>query len=445
MKIIRSSARTKKVWEEIAYRDCGEFDRDAPTVVVDTSQKFQTHCGFGGALTESTGAALSKATEKDRRRVLENYYSKEGLNYNLGRISVHSNDFSLGNYTYVSAEDRELSTFSLERDERFVLPLVREALSIRKLELLSSAWSPPAWMKTNGDMNYGGRLRKDCYGVWADYYVRFLLELRKQGIEVSMLTAQNEPEAVQLWDSCNFTAEEEADFLENHLIPRLDENGFGNVKILIWDHNRDRVVRRASVTLAGEKLRKRVWGVGYHWYVSCEHGNLSALHALFPEKHILLTESSVELTNAAEQGSEQASGKWEHAERYARQMIHDFNNFSEGWIDWNMVLDEEGGPNHVSNFCDAHVTVDSKTGEVTYNPSFYYVGHFSRYILPGARRVLCLNDEEKDLHTCAYENPDGSRVAVILNTDWVKKIAFIADGKGCNITLPPRSIVTVLF
>lgn len=258
MKIIRSSARTKKVWEEIAYRDCGEFDRDAPTVVVDTSQKFQTHCGFGGALTESTGAALSKATEKDRRRVLENYYSKEGLNYNLGRISVHSNDFSLGNYTYVSAEDRELSTFSLERDERFVLPLVREALSIRKLELLSSAWSPPAWMKTNGDMNYGGRLRKDCYGVWADYYVRFLLELRKQGIEVSMLTAQNEPEAVQLWDSCNFTAEEEADFLENHLIPRLDENGLGNVKILIWDHNRDRVVRRASVTLAGEKLRKRV-------------------------------------------------------------------------------------------------------------------------------------------------------------------------------------------
>lgn len=445
MKIIRSSARTKKLWEVTEIRDSGEFERDVPTVVVDTSQKYQTHYGFGGALTESAAAALSKLSAENRRAVLERYFSPQGLGYTIGRISVHSNDFSLGNYTYTAEGDASLSTFSLERDERYVLPLVREVLAVRKIEMFSSAWSPPAWMKTNGEMNYGGKLRKDCYGAWADYYVRFLLELRKMGIEVSMLTAQNEPEAVQLWDSCNFTAEEEADFLKNYLIPRLDANGLGNVRLLIWDHNRDRVVRRASVTLADKALRERVWGVGYHWYVSNEHENLSALHALFPEKHILLTESSVELANAVEQGSEISGGKWEHAERYARQMISDFNNFSEGWIDWNIALDEQGGPNHVGNFCDAHVTVNSVSREAIYNPSFYYVGHFSRFIRPGAHRVLCVNDDQKDLHTCAYINTDGSRVAVVLNTDWVKKIAFIVDGKGCNITLPPRSIATILF
>ena len=444
MRIIRSSARTKKIWEEIEYRECGEFDRNVPTVVIDTAQKFQTHYGFGGALTESTGVALSKASEKDRFSVLEKYYSKKGLNYNLGRISVHSNDFSLGNYTYTRDDDRELKTFSLERDEKYVLPLVRDVLSVRKIELLSSAWSPPAWMKTNGEMNYGGKLRKDCYGVWADYYVRFLLELKKLGIEVGMLTAQNEPEATQLWDSCIFTAEEEAEFLEKYLIPRLDSNGLSDVKILIWDHNRDRVVRRASVTLSHKALRERVWGIGYHWYVSSEHGNLSALHALFPEKHILLTESCVEHSGLSGE-SDPSDTKWQNAERYARQMIADFNNFSEGWIDWNMALDEQGGPNHVRNFCDAHVTVNSETGEVTYNPSFYYVGHFSRYIQPGARRVLCLNDHGADLHTCAYVNTDGSRAAIILNTGRIQKIAFFADGEGRNITLPPRSIATVLF
>ena len=445
MKIVRSSARTKKLWQELEVEDGGAFERDVPTVVVDTSQKFQTHLGFGGALTESAAAALSKATPQEKRRVLEGYYTPQGLDYNLGRISVHSNDFSLGNYTYVREGDASLASFSLEREEKYVLPLVREVLAMRPIELLSSAWSPPAFMKTNGEMNYGGKLRKDCYALWADYYVRYLLALREQGIPVSMLTAQNEPEAVQLWDSCQYTAEDEAEFLEQYLIPRLDANGLGDVRILIWDHNRDRVVRRASVTLAHEALRRRVWGIGYHWYVSLEHSNLAAAHALFPEKHILLTESSVELTNTAEQGSGEAGGKWEHAERYARQMIEDFNNFSEGWIDWNIALDEQGGPNHVSNFCDAHVTVDSATGKAVFNPSYYYVGQFSRYIRPGARRVLCANDDGKDLYACAYVNPDGSRVAVILNCDWVKTVAFFADGQGRNLTLPPRSLTTVLF
>lgn len=445
MKIIRSSVQTQKFWEEREAEDLGTFERDLPTVAVDTAQKFQTHLGFGGALTESTGVALSYAGKEGRHKVLTDYYTPAGLNYNLGRISVHSSDFSLGNYTYVEEGDTTLSTFSTQRDEKYVLPLVREALGIRKIELLSSAWSPPGYMKTNGEMNYGGKLRRDRYALWAEYYVKFLLELKAKGIPVSMITAQNEPEASQLWDSCSFTAQEEADFLEHYLIPLLDKNGLSDVKILIWDHNRDRIVRRASVTMGSEALRKRVWGIAYHWYVSTEHTNLTAAHALFPEKHILLTESCVELVNAAEKSSAQSQGLWEHAERYAKQMIADFNNYSEGWIDWNMALDEQGGPNHVGNFCGAHVTVDSKTGKVTYNPSFYYVGHFSRYIQPGARRLLCANDNSADLFSCAYENPDGSRVAVVLNTDWVKTIAFIADGKGRNITLPPRSITTVLF
>ncbi|WP_319003777.1 hypothetical protein [Cytobacillus firmus] len=203
--------------------------------------------------------------------------------------------------------------------------------------------------------------------------------MEKEGVPIWGITIQNEPEAKQVWDSCLYTGEEERDFIKNRLGPSLEKNGHGDVKIIIWDHNRNVIFERAQDVLSDPETAKYVWRTGVHWYVSEEFENLSRVHDAFPDKHLIFTEGCIE-------GGPQP-GEWHTGERYGRNIIGDLNNHLEVWIDWNLVLNEEGGPNHVGNYCDAPVIVDTKKDEVHYNSSYYYIGHFSKFIKPGARRI----------------------------------------------------------
>ena len=164
---------------------------------------------------------------------------------------------------------------------------------------------------------------------------------------------QNEPAAKQTWESCLYTAEEERDFVRDHLGPALHAAGHADVKLLVWDHNRDLLVERATPIYADAEAARYVWGAALHWYVSEDFTQSSALHAAFPDKHILFTEGCWE-------GGVKL-GQWDRGERYSRNMIGDLRNWVCGWIDWNMVLDTRGGPNHVGNWCDAPVLVDAET------------------------------------------------------------------------------------
>lgn len=422
-----------------------EFEADLPTVSVNTDQTFQTHMGFGGAFTESASYVLATAGEKVREEVAKAYFSKEGLRYNMGRLSVHSNDFALGNYTYVEEGDAELKTFDCSHEEKWTLPFVDQAQAVaeRQISYVVSCWSAPAWMKTNDDMNHGGKLRRKYWGVWAEYCCKYIKTLISRGINVTMMTIQNEPEATQTWESCLFTAKEELEYIKTALIPALKKYGL-NTKIFIWDHNRDRVARRSAVTLADKEVRDAVYGVAYHWYVGEESKNLSVVHSLSPEKHLLLTECCVELTAPSENENGKRVTELAHAERYGRNIINDFNNWSEGWIDWNMTLDHTGGPNHVNNFCEAPVMI-MQDGSVKYNPSYYYIGHFSKFIEPGAKRVNCVNDCEKELYSVAYKNPNGETVVVMQNEGWIKNVSLYIDGKGVNVNMPSNSIITLVL
>lgn len=444
---IRSEKKDSKYWVPLPDRNMGHYDPRRPVIAVNTAYEYQEHMGFGGAFTEAAAFTLSEAPEAVRREALEAYFSKEkGLGYVLGRVHIHSCDFALGNYTYIEEGDSELKTFDMKREDQWVVPMIKDARDIagQPLKLLASPWSPPAFMKDTKEMNYGGKLLKEYYQSWANYYVKFIEGMKERDIDIWSVSIQNEPLATQTWDSCIYTAEEERDFIKHHLGPTL-KAAYPETDIIIWDHNRDILVERGAVVLVDPEASQYVWGTGNHWYVSEAFENLSTLHNLFPDKHILFTEGCVELTTTSENAQFNGYlGSWSNAERYGRNIIGDFNNWSRGWIDWNLVLNEIGGPNHVYNYCEAPIMYNRDTKELIYNNSYYYIGHFSKYLQVGAKR-LEISVMTDDVYATAFRNPNGDIVVVAQNEGWIAEMALVIDGKGVNINLPDHSITTYII
>jgi len=409
------------------------------TMKVNPSVTYQKIIGFGGAFTESACYTLNQMPKDKQEEVLQAYFNKEsGLGYNIGRVHIHSCDFSLENYTYVDENDVELKTFDISREYKWVIPTIKRAEEIRgsSISLLASPWSPPAWMKSNKEMNNGGYLLDAYKESWANYYVKYLEHAKQAGLDVFAMTVQNEPAAVQTWDSCVYTAEDERDFVKDYLGPTLEKSPYKDTKLLIWDHNRDIIVERAKTVLEDELANPYVWGTGIHWYVSEEFEKVGQVHDLFPDKHLLFTEGCIE-------GGVHL-GVYDTGERYARNIIGDFSNWCEGFIDWNLTLNEIGGPNHVGNYCDAPIISDTKTGELHYNNSYYYVGHFSKHIMAGAKRIETIYDDE-EIKTISFLNPDKSIVSIILNqTEKDQGILVDLAGQEVEVLSKKRSIITLV-
>lgn len=444
---VRSEKKDSKFWCELPERQTGNYDPRRKVIAINTQYEYQEHMGFGGAFTEAAAFTLSEAPTEVRDEAIKAYFSKkDGLGYVLGRVHIHSCDFSLENYTYVEEGDKELATFDMSREDKWVVPMIKDAekYAEESIKLLASPWSPPGFMKDTKEMNYGGKLLPEYYQSWANYYVKFIEGMKERKVDIWSVSVQNEPLATQTWDSCIYTAEEERDFVKHYLGPTLEAT-YPETDIIIWDHNRDILVERGAVVLADEEAAKYVWGTGNHWYVSEEFENLTTLHNLFPEKHILFTEGCVELTTTSENAQFNGYlGSWSNAERYGRNIIGDFNNWSRGWIDWNLVLNEVGGPNHVYNYCEAPIMYDRNEKELIYNNSYYYIGHFSKYIEIGAKR-LEISVAEKDVHATAFKNPNGDIIVVAQNEGWIAEMALVIDGEGININLPDHSITTFIF
>jgi glucosylceramidase len=258
---------------------------------------------------------------------------------------------------------------------------------------------------------------------------------REEHLPVWAFTVQNEPEAHQVWESCLFTPTQERDFVKNHLGPAFERAGLlGKIKLLAHDHNRDILEAHADASLGDPATAKYLWGLGVHWYVSHDFAASARVHAKYPDKGLLFTEGCWE--------GGKALGSWEHGEGYAHQMIGDFNHWVGGFIDWNIVLDERGGPNHVGNFCDAPVIVDTRTQEVRYGPSFHYIAHFSRYVRPGAHRIASAGGPAA-LESVAFANPDGSLAVVVLNrTDAPVSFTLAVGGVAVAATVPAHAIHT---
>lgn len=440
------------VREQVPY---GNLPQNTECAVINLYDEvtYQQLLGFGGAFTESAAYVYAQMDAETKRAFCTAYFDREaGIGYNFGRTHINSCDFSLDLYTSVTEGDRTLQSFGLAREQRYVLPFLKDVLAScpEELVLFASPWSPPAYMKENESMIGGGRLKEDCKPLWAAYYAKYIHAMANEGVNISAISVQNEPMARQTWESCEYTAQEEAEFLKRYLIPALDAEGLSDVRIIIWDHNKERVYDRARDTLADPAVASRVWAVGHHWYTGAHYDGLSLVHEQL-HKPVLCTEfcGSIEADPAVV------------AERYAVEMCENLAHYDIASCDWNLLLNQNGGPFHnrtadsvaqpgvvhdvVKGGCLAPILYDTRQKTMTLTPIYYAIGHFSKWLRRGATRIAATTYSEQ-LHVCAFRNPDGRLAAVVVNTaDHALPAVFRLRGVCTSVSLSAHSVSTVLF
>ena len=430
-----SEARIKKIPESELLHDS---KTELRSIKVDKNQIRQSILGFGGAFTEASASIYNELDGDKKSEIIQAYFGDSGNQYNMGRTHINSCDFSLGNYALCEEEDRKLDGFSIERDKKMLIPFIKEALNEASSPVLimASPWSPPPWMKTNNQMNHGGKLKEEFQDTWAEYYCKYIEFYERDGVPIWGISVQNEPEAVQTWDSCIYTGEEERDFIKNFLGPALKRNKYLDKKLVIWDHNRDVMVERSRTVLSDPDAAQYVWGTGFHWYNGDHFDEVQKVHDEFPDKELIFTEG-------CQEGGPHI-GSWDLGERYATSIINDLNRYTVGWIDWNLLLDERGGPNHVGNYCSAPIIVNTKTQELLYQSSYFYLGHFSRFFSRGDKIVECENTTSQLLSLSGIKKND-KLTTTIMNKE-EDSIPFLYDNgsEKKSYSIPPRSIVTII-
>lgn len=402
--------------------------------------EYQQVEGFGGALTDSAGYVYSLMDDEQKKEMILNYFGKDNMKYDLVRIPIDSCDFSLEHYEADSDEaDENFNKFSFERVEKYIIPLLDdvEEKYEEKIEIMLSPWSPPVYMKTNGDRNYGGKLKKEYTKRWADYICRYIEEYRSRGYKVTKLTMQNEPKAVQTWDSCIYTAQEQKEFLKKYMWPALVEHKLDDIEIYIWDHNKERAFEWAN-TIIDEETDHMVAGIAFHWYSGDHFEALQMIKEKFPNKKLLLSEACIEYSKFA------ATDYLKNAQKYAHDIIGNFNNGMNTFLDWNIVLDEIGGPNHVGNFCDAPYLYDTKNKKLIESNICGHLWHFSHFIEKGAVRIGFTKYTDR-LDVTAFKK-DNKIAVVMLNRTEEKIPAYLRlNGYCAEMEVEPNAIATAVI
>jgi glucosylceramidase len=387
-----------------------------------------------------------------------------------------------------------------------LLPMIQEALAVkrgqqdRELRIIASAWTAPPWMKNietwyipaspkNNWQGDGGWLKPEYVSTYADYLLEYLDAYKSAGVKIWGLTPVNEPHGNGgHWESMHFSPESQNDFVKHHLGPRLRQSEHSDARLLIYDQNRDGLEDWTDVIFADPRSAKHVYGVAVHWYASTfkvYEDAFERVHAKFPEFTIIHTEGTIDnLGTDAPGGIEDPIGfkesgwfnndafwwnanatDWAYSatwagpaaadhpiytpvHRYARNIIVSLDHWVSGWVDWNIVLDREGGPNHAGNFCGAPIMIDTTTHEVYYTPIYFVLAQFSRTIRPGDKAVRThrtLDGLDSDaFHACATINKDALLSVQLLNTT-KEAIAYklqISDHYA-DITIPANSVQTV--
>lgn len=400
--------------------------------------KYQTFEGFGGAITDASGYVFSHLSKEQQDVMLTTYFDPEHMGYNQVRIHMDSCDFSTHMYEADPYEDdEELEKFSFADTEKYIIPLLEaaEKKAGKKLKIMLSAWSPPAYMKTNHERKNGGSLKERYRARWAEYLCRYIREFQNRGYEVVRMSVQNEPKAVQTWDSCVYTAEEEKVFLRDYLVPTMKKYGLDEIEVFIWDHNKERVYDRAEAII-DDSTNSMVDGLAFHWYSGDHFEALDLVHQIYPEKKLILSESCLEF------GKYDKDAELENAARLAHDMIGNLNHWMNGFYDWNILLDGEGGPNHTANYCEAPYMFDMEKSQLKERKCLEYYRHFACFIKPGAVRIASTKYTDQ-LDLTAWKNKDGSIIFILLNRhSEVKNCYLRMKGEQLEFVIPPNSMIS---
>lgn len=445
------------------------------TFRVDRSREYQSVIGFGGAMTDAAAINMASLPDEARNLLIKSYFSEEGIEYNMIRMPIGGCDFSTRPYSYDDKgqpNDTTLSQFQLQdEDISLKIPFVKEAIGMspNKIQLLGSAWSAPKWMKTNNDFIGRGQLKEEYYQLWADYHVKFLDEYGKQGLKFWGLTTQNEPMDGMIPDftfNCmGWTADTQRKWIVDNLGPTLHSKGYKDLEVLIMDDQRIALPSWPAKVFADEKADKYASGIAVHWYMDyvVPPEALDMTHNNHPSKFLLYTEAC-----NADKANEHLVllGNWERGEKYAHSIIETMNHWVTGWIDWNLALDLSGGPNWAENVVDAAIIVNASASEFYKQPTYYTLGHFTKFVPRGSVRIgLDVeetfrsrannggNDEQTESSTSpkidsiAFKTPDGATVLVLLNREHKDHPVVISDPERgeINKVIMSQSIVTVIY
>ena len=467
VKVFETSKSGNKLTEITSFNSL----KDASSITINTEKKYQKITGFGGSFTEASAHLLNNLSAKNRRAILNAYFSKEGANYSLTRNHMNSCDFSLSNYSYTPVEnDMALKHFSIQEDKDDLIPMIKDAMKISEegFQIIASPWTAAPWMKDNNKW-VGGKLLPKYYDTWALFFSKYITAYKNEGIDIWGFTVENEPHGNgNNWESMHYTPKEMTDFVQFHLGPRLEKDGYGNKIILGYDQNRAGLQEWVDEMYRDDNASKYFDGTAIHWYESTYDFFPDALqyaHNKAPNKYLIETEGCVDSEipkwqdddwywskEATDWGWDWAPEKDKHlhpkyapVNRYARDIIGCLNNWVDGWIDWNMVLDKQGGPNWFKNWCVAPVIVDPKNDEVYFTPIYYTMAHFSKYIRPEAE-IIDVEKSDEDLMVTAAKNIDGSIAVIIFNEGINPKSFTLSMGKKeTEISINAQAIQTILI
>lgn len=382
---------------------------------------------MGGAITEASSINYFKMTSENRKKFLEYYYGVNGLNYNLGRISIGSNDFCVNSYEYCQKDD--LSDFNIYHDKETIIPMLKDILNYKKITLMASPWSPPKCFKTNKCLE-SGVLLKEKYADYSKYLIKFLQSYAKEDIYINYLTIQNEPYAKQRWESCLYSLDDQNLFIRKYLLPLLRKSKI-STKIFLWDHNKNNlynVVNELSIK------NKMIAGVAFHNYAGMHFKNLALVHSSFPLYKLWCTENC--------SGFSQYNVKnWTRdAEFYMLEMLGNINNGMNGYIDWNILLDINGGPNHSENFCKSPVILN-ENNEIILTPIYYYLKHLGGFVKSWAYSI-CVDVCRPDLFVCAFKNRNNIIVIALNINDYPIEVSLVIEKDRFQDIIDAHSIVT---
>ena len=433
------------------------FDEDSVVITLNANKPYQTIKGFGGAITDAAAInikSLNNSATEDH--LIRSYYGPSGIEYNMGRVPIASCDYSTREYTYLDTEnDFNLSTFALANEDiSYKIPVLHAIFNVshKPVSLYASPWTAPAWMKTNhneiGRSWLKGKAGDKYHKTWAQYFVRFFEEYEKHGIRFWGVTVQNEPSngliVSSSWQSTGFTAEMERDFVKMDLGPALEQcEQCKNLKLMILDDQRLFLPTWVEKVLSDPDAEEYVSGIGIHWYWNKYAGPilLTDTHNMFPTKFLLATEAC----NKAHPDKYHL-GNWTEGVSYSSDIIDNLNHWAIGWVDWNMALNLEGGPNWAQNFDNSPIIVNSTAGEFYKQPMFYHLGHFSKFLPEGSVRIHSEANSASSLKFVSAITPSNEKVLVILNQSLKElPIKVIAKSHYFDYTVPGDAIITFIW